>query len=217
MRAAPLAVAALLSACAADSVPIRYGTDTCAHCRMVIADPRFGAELVSAKGKAHTFDAIECLAAYLDDHPADGGTVLWVTDYEHPPRFLHAQTAVFLHSAQVRSPMGANLAAFHPGSNRTALVRRYGGEALAWREVRRLVRSQAPGPAGMPMGGGSHPGMSMPGAPAGSAGAMPSGMPMPGHGPGGAAVPAPVGGHGMHDSAQAGAPDRAGHGRTPKP
>lgn len=181
MKAVLLVAAALLSGCAADSVPIRYGKDTCAHCRMAIADTRFGAELVNAKGKAYTFDAVECLAGYLDRHPANGQSVMWVTDYEHPPRFVRARAAVFVHSPRLRSPMGANLAAFGPAADRVELVRRYGGQVLTWSEVRRLVRSgigEPSGagamPAGMPMGG--HDGGQ-------GADGMPAGMPKAGHGP----------------------------------
>ncbi len=156
MRGATLAAAVLVSACAADAVPIRYGTDTCASCRMTIADPRFGAELVNDKGKAFTFDAIECLVGYMSAHPQERPRAVWVTDFERPPRFVHAEQALYVRSPALRSPMGANLAAFAPGRDRGELVRRYGGETLSWTALRQALR-------GGETGTGAHPMMMTPG------------------------------------------------------
>ncbi|HEX9107962.1 MAG TPA: nitrous oxide reductase accessory protein NosL [Longimicrobiales bacterium] len=145
MRAAPLALVVLLASCGADAVPIRYGGDSCAHCRMTISDTRFGAELVTDKGKPFTFDAIECLVAYLDAHPGLQTRAIWVTDFEQPPQFLPAQQALYVRSAELRSPMGANLAAFAPSSDRAQLGRRYGGAVLTWTELRRQLRESGQG------------------------------------------------------------------------
>ncbi len=142
MRVAILAAAALLAACAAESVPIRYGGDSCAHCRMTISDARFGAEVINRHGRPLVFDAIECLASYLDAHPEETPRAIWVTDYAQAPRLVHAQAAVYVHSPRLQSPMGANLAAFAPGAP-AELTRRYGGEALTWTQVRALVRERA--------------------------------------------------------------------------
>ena len=150
MRPAILAAAVLLAACAADAVPIRYGADTCAQCRMTISDTRFGAELVNDKGKAFTFDAIECLMSYLEVHPQLQPRAVWVTDFEHPPQLVRAERATYVRSPSLRSPMGANLAAFAPGRAGGDLVQRYGGEALSWTELRRQHRERAK------EGGGAH-------------------------------------------------------------
>ncbi len=142
MRAAALALVALLASCGADAVPIRYGGDSCAHCRMTISDARFGAEVMNRHGKPLVFDAIECMASYLDAHPEEVPRVIWVTDYAQAPRLVHAQAAVYIHSPRLQSPMGANLAAFAPGAP-AELTRHYGGEALSWSQVRTLVRERA--------------------------------------------------------------------------
>ena len=54
-----------LFSCSKDSEPINYGTDQCDHCRMTIMDKKFGAEILTKKGKAVKFDALECMINYL--------------------------------------------------------------------------------------------------------------------------------------------------------
>src|SRR5690606_30570495 len=54
----------LFTACKPEAQAIDYGFDSCTHCKMTIADNRYGAELVTQKGKVYKFDAVECLTAY---------------------------------------------------------------------------------------------------------------------------------------------------------
>ncbi|HEX6308325.1 MAG TPA: nitrous oxide reductase accessory protein NosL [Longimicrobiales bacterium] len=142
-----LAMAVALMACAPHPEPIVYGEDVCAHCRMVIADERYGAELVTTKGRVLKFDSIECLADYVL-HEADAADIhsLWVTGFEQPRVLIRIEDAIFLHSPALRSPMGANLTAFHAGgTTAAALLDEHGGAVLEWDEVLRLVELEPPG------------------------------------------------------------------------
>jgi copper chaperone NosL len=133
-----LAVAA--AACNRGPRALLAGTDTCAHCRMTIDDVRFGALVLTARGKIMTFDSIECLAAFVAALPAGEqprGT--WVADFEQPAHWVDAEHATFLHQSRLRSPMGRDLAAFAAGSRPDDLTRRYGGRPLDWRGVLALV------------------------------------------------------------------------------
>ncbi|MGB5288980.1 MAG: hypothetical protein WBN42_10875, partial [Ignavibacteriaceae bacterium] len=49
----------LLASCGSKPEPINYGKDECEFCRMQISDNRYGAELVTDKGKVYKFDSIE--------------------------------------------------------------------------------------------------------------------------------------------------------------
>ena len=102
----------VLVGCTQGPRPVIRGTDVCAQCRMTITDMQFASQLVTARGKQHPFDSIECLAWYLDQHPAEEGATLWVTDYASPETFIEAHGAVYVHGPDVMSPMAANLAAF---------------------------------------------------------------------------------------------------------
>ncbi|GLC25238.1 hypothetical protein [Roseisolibacter agri] len=137
-RVAVATVAGVLAlAGCAPAVPraIAYGREACAECRMVAGDPRFGAELVTAKGKLYVFDSIECLAAYT---LARGGDARgrWVTDYEHPGTLVPVDSARFRRLAgPAGSPMGRGLAATRRGVNRAA-------EEMAWSDVLALLRDE---------------------------------------------------------------------------
>lgn len=124
----------LLIGCAnPEPVPIAYGTDECANCRMSISDSKFGAEAVTTKAKAYKFDALECMLGWYAQGsvPASDIHSLWVTDFIRPGTLINARNAFYLESAMFHSPMGMNYAAFgineerlrarfsYPGNNRT--------------------------------------------------------------------------------------------------
>ena len=132
------AAAALGPACARPAPrPIAFGEENCRHCHMTIADPRFAAELVTAKGLVYAFDDVGCLAAFVR-----GGTVpaaqvhsLWVYDYLRPDSLLDARRAVYLSVDTLWTPMNSHVAALSPGPAADSLRSRLGGELLAWDEL----------------------------------------------------------------------------------
>jgi copper chaperone NosL len=137
-----LALVVTVSACAVEPQPIQLGAEECSHCRMLITDRQFAGQALNTKGRAFSFDAIECLAEWVnagESVPAAELHSVWVADFANAETWLAAEDAVFLHSEQVRSPMGMGLSA-HPSRE---AVRRYqselGGEILSWAEVLELV------------------------------------------------------------------------------
>ncbi|HEX6133547.1 MAG TPA: nitrous oxide reductase accessory protein NosL [Longimicrobiales bacterium] len=144
---AALALAVSFAACAPGPEPIAYGEDVCAHCRMVIADERYGAELVTTKGRVLKFDSIECLADYvLREMDSTDIHSLWVTGFRNPGELIRIEDAIFLHSPALRSPMGADLTAFDAAdTNAAAVVSEFGGEVLDWDGVLQLITMEPPG------------------------------------------------------------------------
>ena len=138
-----MAATILAAACSPGPVPIVYGDDVCTHCRMAIADERYGSELVTRTGLTHTFDSVECLADYvlgLDDAGAIHS--LWVTSFQHPGELIAVDDALFLRSEMLRSPMGANLTAFRSDAiTERSLLDSFGGDVLTWEEVLQHVRA----------------------------------------------------------------------------
>ena len=141
---AALLLVALLAACDRGPRPIAYGRDACDYCRMVISDPRYGAELVTAKGKVHEFDSIECLAAYYLQARAAGAAVhsIWVSDFERPGTLVPAAEARYSRASGPASPMGKGLTA-HASAAGVA----NGAPSLRWDDVLALVERE-----GMPRG-----------------------------------------------------------------
>ena len=143
LAAAPLLAA--LQGCA-NSGPraIAYGRDQCGNCRMMISDPRYAAELVTARGRTLVFDSIECLASFVlhnEAAPSAARTAvgsLWVAAHRAPNTLLPAEHSWFRQESGPGSPMGKGLTAF--ATEREA--RSHGemaGSPLVWRDVFALV------------------------------------------------------------------------------
>jgi copper chaperone NosL len=137
-RRGAVAAVALAAACAQPGPrPIALGDEVCRHCHMTIADPRFAAELVTARGRVHVFDDIGCLAIYAAEGEVSPQQVhsLWVHDFLRPDSILDARTAVFLRMNSMNTPMGSHLVALRPGREADSLRARVGGRLLRWDEL----------------------------------------------------------------------------------
>ena len=135
MMAVAIAVTLLASCGSAGPRPLVAGTDECEQCRMMITDPRFGAEVITRTGKVQTFDAVECLAAYVAAADTAALQSVWVNDYEHPGTWIAAAEAVFISGANIGSPMGRSMLALAPGTPASAAVTRYGGRITHWQTL----------------------------------------------------------------------------------
>jgi copper chaperone NosL len=160
-----LLAAVLVTACAPPQPrPVAYGEDSCSLCRMVVADARYGAELVMRTGRVHIFDSIECLATFYNDSATPEAVAsIWVSDFGQPGTLVPAEVAYFLHSTGLPSPMGADLTAFASEAAAGTAQRTYGGLLMRWPElVSHVVREWQPGrghghPVSETLHGGSGP------------------------------------------------------------
>jgi len=139
---ARLAAPLLLLACmAAGPRPIAYGEESCGYCRMTITDRRFGAEARTETGKVHTFDSIECLAAYAAAADTARLRGVWVTDYNRPGTLVPADSATFWQVDGGISPMGRGLVATTAGRAPDGVTDP--GTPLDWAAVRAIVARDA--------------------------------------------------------------------------
>jgi copper chaperone NosL len=95
----------LATACVAPVHAIAFGLDSCAECRMLVSDNRFGAQLVTKTGKTITFDSIACLRAYV----ARTGQIAaetWVVDAAHPGTLVKDINAQIVADSMTHPPMG---------------------------------------------------------------------------------------------------------------
>ncbi len=130
-------IAAAFAGCKSEVEPIRYGKDVCDHCKMLTMDPKFGAELITAKGKIYKFDDINCLITFM----TESGTAvtetaeIYVIDYLQPQTLIPAKTAFYVHSDKVKSPMASGIAAFSTNESRYDQQQTMQGTELNWEAV----------------------------------------------------------------------------------
>lgn len=126
-----------LTSCSAQPEPFKYGTDVCYLCKMGIADPKFGSELLTKKGKVYKFDDVGCTIRFMKTNTIEekeiAGTV--VINFEKQNDFLDTNQAFFVSSPAAKSPMGFNLAAFENQEAASKFVNNSGGKIIAWKEL----------------------------------------------------------------------------------
>lgn len=141
-RGAKMAGAVLLlytCSCTAGPEPIIMGKDQCAFCKMTVSDNRFGAEIITKKGKIYKFDDTHCALSFLQNKSIDSAQVkdIYFTDFSNGHPLVRAANAFFLQSGELKSPMQGNVAAF---GNRDSLDRAavdYKGSVVGWKELYR--------------------------------------------------------------------------------
>ena len=134
--------AIVFSACSKQPQPINYGEDECEFCKMIVMDKRYGAELVTDKGKIFMFDSIECLVGYLDNQKIskDNYTSVWVGNYANPGNIIGAEKALYLKNDELRSPMGLNVLAVENQGQYDKLQKEFGGDLVTWKDLFGLVK-----------------------------------------------------------------------------
>jgi copper chaperone NosL len=121
---------------------IAYGQDLCDACGMLIGDPKFAAATVTTRGQTRKFDDIGDMIVYHMDHPDEQVRAWFVHDYLSEA-WMRAETAYFVASPQIDSPMGHGLAAFATRADAEAFARDRGVSVLTFNEVRITVHLAA--------------------------------------------------------------------------
>jgi copper chaperone NosL len=134
-RAALAALALALAACARGEgpSPIAWDREPCAHCRMLISEPRFAAQLETEDGEVRSFDDPGCLLAELVSR-SPRVAALWF-HHAHEDRWL-AGAAVAFERAE-RTPMGWGLGAVDAGTPGAASLAQAQAQVAAKLEQRR--------------------------------------------------------------------------------
>ncbi len=121
--------------------PIKLGEDVCEYCKMVIADKRFAAEVITKKGKVYKFDSIECMVGYYNENEEEIGKA-YVVNFLNPEEFLPAEKAFYLRSPEIKSPMGMNLSAYKSEGDAKKTLEGKEGEVLDWKALTELIKRE---------------------------------------------------------------------------
>ncbi len=125
-----------LMSCNSSPQPIKLGQDACSFCKMSIADKRFGAEIMTNKGKIFKFDDMHCIAGFIKSNEVAKSDIkeIWLVNYTEPHNFIPAQKAFLFESADLHSPMGGNIASFDDESKLNDVMKMMKGQPLTWNE-----------------------------------------------------------------------------------
>lgn len=126
-----------LVSCNTGPEPIKTGVDNCYFCKMTISDARFGAEVITKKGKIYKFDDTHCILSFLKTGEVPATTIkdIYFSNYCEAHGLLNVKGAIFLKSNQLRGPMGGNIAAFNHADSLKKTEEHYKGEIVAWSEI----------------------------------------------------------------------------------
>jgi copper chaperone NosL len=132
----------ILVSCSPEPRAIEFGKDKCVHCEMLIVENKWGAELVSDKGKLYFFDSIECLITYIKREDQKDLKVFsgWTVNYENPGELIDYKKAYYLQSPQLHSPMGLNVASFKSEADRLKYESFENAKKLNYDDVVDLVK-----------------------------------------------------------------------------
>jgi copper chaperone NosL len=126
-----------VTSCNTAAEPIKLGSDNCYFCKMTISDPRYGAEIVTKKGRVYKFDDTHCLIACLKTKELSGNDIqnTYLTNFSNGHQLLHTTEALLLQSNDLREPMGGNIAAFKELDSLQQTQKQYPGTRINWNEI----------------------------------------------------------------------------------
>lgn len=137
-------VAALLliifaTGCNSGPQPISLGKDKCSYCKMPISDARFGAEIVSDKGKIFKFDDSRCIVGFLNEGKIkkEEAEEIYFSNYYKPHQLLALEEVTFYQSPALKSPMNGNIAALNHKDSLESILKNFLGNEISWEDMQK--------------------------------------------------------------------------------
>lgn len=124
----------ILMSCNTGPQSIKLGVDACSFCKMSIVDSRFGAEIITRKGKVFKFDDMHCLLAFRKANTINNSDIseTYLINFVEPHAFIEAPKAFLLKSDELRSPMGGDIASFSEEKRLKETGQKFKGTVVAW-------------------------------------------------------------------------------------
>ena len=132
-----LVIFLFFSSCSAGPVQIKPGKDNCEFCKMTVSDIRFGAEIITQKGKIFKFDDPQCAISFLKAHQEINHSLreIYFTDFFDPHSLIPSSTVFLLKSETLKAPMGGLYSAFSTMENLSRVKQEFPGSVLNWNEI----------------------------------------------------------------------------------
>jgi copper chaperone NosL len=126
-----------LVSCKVEPEPLHYGKDGCYACKMTLMDKKFGAEILTTKGKVYKFDDVNCMLNFYNsgEVPPENMQEVLIIDFSQPEKLIDARNALYVKSESIKSPMASNIAAFGSNDDMKKLNADWNGIQLSWGEL----------------------------------------------------------------------------------
>jgi copper chaperone NosL len=127
----------LLNSCSSGPEALKIGKDNCSFCKMTISDNRYGAEIISRKGKVYKFDDSHCLLSFIQAKTVEKKDLdkVYFTDFTGDHVLIKADDAFLLQSDFFRSPMNGAMAAFSNTDSMKKIEEQYKGNVVTWKQL----------------------------------------------------------------------------------
>ncbi len=134
---ATLSLNSFLVSCSVEPQPFNYGKDACYFCKMTLVDSKFGAQIVTKKGKIYKFDDVSCLVNFLHTQEIQEEEIdnIYFADFAKPNMLVEKDKAYFLKSTEIKSPMASGIAVFSSQTDLEKLMETYQGSVISWSEL----------------------------------------------------------------------------------
>jgi len=133
-----LAAMMTMSSCNVKPEAIVTGKDQCCFCKMTVSDPKFGAEIVTVKGRNYKFDDMHCVLAFINNKMLEVKEIkeVYLTDFASADhQLIKATEAALMQSEKLNSPMNGNIAAVGDTHSIQKLMEEYQGTSVSWKQL----------------------------------------------------------------------------------
>ncbi len=115
--------------------PIKINVDACDYCKMTISNGKFGAEILTKKGRYYKFDDMSCMLKYAKENKNVPVQSFFINDYTKDNALISAEQSYYLKDGKINSPMRGNIAAFETDKEQYNFQKQLNAELLNWEQV----------------------------------------------------------------------------------
>ena len=127
--------------CNTQPEPLVAGKDVCSYCKMPVADTKFGAEIITEKGKFYKFDDVICMLNFMKEGIATNEKIksMLVVCYTNNQKLIKATEAFFLVSSEFHTSMNSGAACFESLKDAQSFQTNFPGKILSWQELNQTL------------------------------------------------------------------------------
>ena len=126
---------AMVSCAPKGAEPIKLNIDGCEFCKMKIADGKFGAEIITAKGRIYKFDDMHCMINYHKENNTTQIQSFFIHDYNQDNTLIAAESAFYVKGGEINSPMRGNIIAVQTVEEATQMAEKFKANPISWSEI----------------------------------------------------------------------------------